>query len=204
MASLKLPLPSRERDNFIQAGKAIHDSLRETLPREIIEQVKSSLRDELSADLTKAFNDRLADHETEMVRKLDRMMENHKAEVLKVVADKITEFGEYESRRLDLLVKDINEKTTTQLRLFKDQILTWLQSQPPPQVTVNVPENAIEVKQLPSVVNVDAPQVIVEAAPPRRTRKVISYNVMGQPEVIEEVEAESGESVNFDDLKTEV
>src|SRR5262249_52180658 len=117
---------------------------------------------------------------------------------------------DFYGRGYPLCMKSVGSHSWTHPKQFQQ----WFQFQSPPVVNVSVPEQpapvvnvsvpsgAIEVKQLPSVVNLENP-ITIEAPPPRRVRKHISYE-NGMPVIIEEVEMDADNSENgtvFDDLQ---
>ena len=209
---------------LIQAAKAIHDEMQSRLTKSL-EGAKSDLAVAIAKDMGRELDKRLEILETKVLSMLEEGMQKALSEIeskllikLGSTIDKSLEdkskiyhemkkhFDDVEKRFDSIVTKAVgNAIDSVELGILEKaqeanfaKIASVLKSLPPPQIVL--PDGAIEVKMLPSVVNVSekafnlnlpkqpAPIVNFTPPPPRLVEKKHFYDEHGRPERTVDVE----------------
>lgn len=199
MAAIKeapnIPLYATKGD-LVQASKAVHDQLKDTLTQEA-EGIETNLLIKLGKSLEARQDKRLEDAitkrmEGEYVKRLEHIESNYQ--------QKLLEMKNFYEAQMGFMV-DAHSKMMSEFTAFMKSIPTPVVNvttpeQSPPQVNINLPQQkaadvVVNVPQQPVPnIEVKASEVVVQQAPQRKTVKNISYDEYSRPIHIEEREVE--------------
>ena len=183
-ASTKLilgdPVPRSRQSELVEASKAIHDQLRETLLGEVKNLIASELKGteyELGIRLGRALEEKAA-----------KVLE---AELQKGMGSLISQFEERVKH-----LQEIYEGGLAQQDRLIESLVTAIKSLPRP--VVNIPDQQaptvnVTVPQAQPVINVQPAEIkagdtIVNVPPARKIVKNISYDEYNRPAIIQEQE----------------
>lgn len=147
-------LKHRLEKDILVAVKTLKDHTADQIPSLLSSEVQKAFQESEEGwekrllDMEGRFAKHLQDVEEKHLRDLRELSSRHERQV--------KELEERSSREVKALL-EFHSQSTTHL----ESLIKGLSQLPPPQVQVTVPENAIQVKQLPSEVHIESPQVFV-------------------------------------------